>query len=65
MDKRIAETGDSSGFETTVETNRSLLPKKEIDDDEQPGAWPSGLKGHIQNPLVSSTIHFENGGECT
>lgn len=34
MDKRIADTGDSSGFETTVETNRSLLPKKEIDDDE-------------------------------
>ncbi|XP_015061643.1 probable serine/threonine-protein kinase At1g01540 [Solanum pennellii] len=34
MDKRITDTGDSSGFETTVETNRSLLPTKEIDDDE-------------------------------
>ncbi|KAK4726180.1 hypothetical protein R3W88_031097 [Solanum pinnatisectum] len=34
MDKRIIDTGDSSGFESTVETNRSLLPKKEIDDEE-------------------------------
>lgn len=34
MDKRIIESGDSSGFESTVETTRSLLPKKEIDDED-------------------------------
>ncbi|XP_006342633.1 probable serine/threonine-protein kinase At1g01540 [Solanum tuberosum] len=34
MDKRIIDTGDSSGFESTVETNQSLLPKKEINDEE-------------------------------
>ncbi|KAK4354709.1 hypothetical protein RND71_026903 [Anisodus tanguticus] len=34
MDKRIIESGNSSGYESTVQTNRSLLTKKEIDDDE-------------------------------
>ncbi|CAN4095377.1 unnamed protein product [Withania somnifera] len=32
-DNRIIE-GDSSGYESTVQTNRSLLMKKEIDEDE-------------------------------
>ncbi|CAN4115114.1 unnamed protein product [Withania somnifera] len=33
MDKLIVE-GGSSGYESNVQTNRSLLTKKEIDDDE-------------------------------
>lgn len=34
MDKRIIESGDSSGYESTVQTNRSLLRKKEVDVEE-------------------------------
>ncbi|OIS96176.1 PREDICTED: probable serine/threonine-protein kinase At1g01540 [Nicotiana attenuata] len=34
MDKRLIESGDSSGYESTVQTNRSLLRKKEVDEEE-------------------------------
>ncbi|MCD7470283.1 hypothetical protein HAX54_010012 [Datura stramonium] len=33
MDKRIIESGDSSGYESSVQTNRSLFRKQETDDE--------------------------------
>ncbi|XP_070056299.1 probable serine/threonine-protein kinase At1g01540 [Nicotiana tomentosiformis] len=35
MDKRIIESGDSSGYESSVHTNRSFLRKQETDDEHQ------------------------------
>lgn len=33
MDKRVIESGDSSGYESSVQTNWSLVRKQETDDE--------------------------------
>lgn len=33
MEKRLIESGDSSGYESSVQTNRSLQRKEEPDED--------------------------------
>lgn len=33
MDKRIIESGDSSGYESSVQTHRSVLRKQETDEE--------------------------------
>lgn len=35
MERRVTESGDSSGYESSVQTNRSLLKKQETDEEPQ------------------------------
>lgn len=34
MQKRMIESGDSSGYESSVQTNTSLLRRQETDDEQ-------------------------------